>query len=93
MADQAARAASCEPSSDGSHSQSPREATMIIKTGAIASETDSSARYSVPIPHTKFYACMSVGHSAAKGHELAGRLVSDDGEIWRIERSCCQVQS
>ena len=71
---------------------------MINNASAIASETDSGASsgglvLATPIPDTRFYAPMRAGHLIRTGHELVGRLVTDDGEMWRIERSCCPVQS
>jgi hypothetical protein len=49
----------------------------------------AAARWTEPIPDTTFYRPMRAGHVARTGHELAGQLVSDDGAMWQLERTCC----
>lgn len=49
-------------------------------------------RYAATAPRdltVTLHRAMAVGHYARKGHELAGYLASDDGELWHVVRTCC----
>lgn len=42
-----------------------------------------------PIPDTWFWQRMALGHRLRLGHDLAGYLVSADGSVCTLVRTCC----
>lgn len=54
----------------------------------MATELQSKA-----LPDTAFYRRMRAGHKTRTGHDLDARLVTDDGALWRVDRSCCGGES
>lgn len=46
----------------------------------------------MPLPDTRLYRTMAAGHETRTGHELRAHLASEDGEIWRVVRECCDVK-